>query len=194
MTYNNIRNLYVIYRAACLWALGFVFLFTIEGLPGVVLTNSSNDIILHDTYYVVAHFHYVLSIGAVFAIIGGFVQWFPLFTGLTMNPKWLKAQFAVIFVGVNLIFFPQHFLELAGMPRQYSDYPDAYNTWNTISSIGSTISFVSAIIFLFIIWARITSNRLILFPTHTRNSVEWLQTFPPAENRYSELPTISLAN
>jgi cytochrome c oxidase subunit 1 len=180
----------ITYRAACLWALGFVFLFTVGGLTGVVLANSSIDIVLHDTYYVVAHFHYILSIGAVLAIIGGFVQWFPLITGLTIKPKWLKVQFAVIFVGVNLTFFPKHFLGLAGIPRRYSDYPDTY----IISSIGSTISFVRVMIFLFIIWERITSNRPILFPTHTRISVEWLQNIPPAEHRYSELPTISLTN
>jgi len=134
-----------------LWSMGFIFLFVVGGVTGVVLANAGVDMAFHDTYYVVAHFHYVLSLGAVFAIFIGIYYWFGKMTGYKYSETKGKIHFWLTFVGVNLVFFPQHFLGLAGMPRRIPDYPDAFAGWNMVSSLGTVVTIIATLYFFYVI-------------------------------------------
>src|SRR5579875_503847 len=181
------------FRVPMLWAIGFVFVFTIGGVTGVVLSNASANRALHETYYVVAHFHYVLSVAAVFAIFAGFYYWFPKITGYMYNEAIGKIHFWVIFASVNLTFFPQHFLGLAGMPRRYIDYPDAFTYWNRISSFGAYLSGIGAVLFIYLLYDAFAKKRLAgdnpWGPAAT--TLEWTVSSPPPFHTFETLPVIS---
>nr|WJQ21820.1 cytochrome c oxidase subunit 1 [Myrsidea ptilorhynchi] len=168
-----------------LWAVGFIFLFTIGGLTGVILANSSIDIILHDTYYVVAHFHYVLSMGAVFAIYAGMVYWFPMFTGLCLNNWMLKLHFLLTFVGVNLVFFPQHYLGLSGMPRRYTDYSDCCFGWNFVSSLGALFTSLSVLVVSSGLLISFLVKKEVLLVSSSASFIEWLVGLPPSSHAFN---------
>ena len=180
------------FRTPMLWAIGFVFVFTVGGVTGVVLANPGVDRVVQDTYYVVAHFHYVLSLGAVFAIFAGWYYWFPKITSYMYSEAIGKLHFWVTFVGVNLAFFPQHFLGLGGMPRRVADYPDAFAGWNYISSIGAYISAAGLMVFL-------AGQAYALFKK-TRagdnpwgagaTTLEWTLSSPPPFHQFNKLPRI----
>lgn len=176
-----------------LWAIGFIFLFTLGGVTGVVLANAGVDRVLHDTYYVVAHFHYVLSLGAVFAIFAAWYYWFPKMFGYKI-PEFLgKLHFWISFIGANTLFFPQHFLGLQGMPRRYVDYPDAYAYWNKISSMGSYIfAFGLLVFFAANIMAFVRRQPAGNNPWgEGANTLEWTLSSPPPYHQFEELPKIS---
>ncbi len=180
------------FKAPMVWALGFIFLFTVGGVTGVVLANAGADRVLHDTYYVVAHFHYVLSLGAVFAIFAAWYFWFPKITGYMYSDGIAKLHFWVTFVGVNMVFFPQHFLGLAGMPRRYIDYPTVYAGWNQVSSYGSYISTVGLLIFFYGVFQAYARK----VPAGDNpwgvgaTTLEWTLSSPPPFHQYSTLPVI----
>ena len=183
-------------RAPMLWAIGFIFLFTVGGVTGVVLANAGVDRALHETYYVVAHFHYTMSLGAVFTIFAGFYYWFPKMTGYMYNDALAKLHFWLLFIGVNVIFFPQHFLGLAGMPRRYVDYPDAYHLWNVVSSIGALISLVATILFLYILYEAFERKRVAGDNPWGvgATTLEWTLPSPPPFHTYETLPRITGAD
>ncbi|CDZ31386.1 Cytochrome c oxidase, aa3-type, subunit I [Neorhizobium galegae bv. officinalis] len=175
-----------------IWAIGFIFLFTVGGVTGVQLANAGLDRSLHDTYYVVAHFHYVLSLGAVFAIFAAWYYWFPKMFGYMYSQRIGNLHFWVMFIGVNLVFFPQHFLGLAGMPRRYIDYPDAFAGWNYVSSIGSYISFVGVLIFLYGVWEAFAKKRIAGDNPwgEGATTLEWQLSSPPPYHQWEQLPRI----
>src|SRR5689334_18149821 len=182
----------ITFETPMLWAIGFIFLFTVGGVTGVVLANGGVDNYMHDTYYVVAHFHYVLSLGAVFALFAGFYYWFPKMSGKLYNELLGKLHFFIMFIGVNMVFFPMHFLGLDGMPRRIPDYTPAFAYWNKISTIGYMITAAGvAILFVNLFWSLAAGRKAPANPWgEGATTLEWTLPSPPPFHQYSTLPRI----
>ncbi|WP_421785795.1 cytochrome c oxidase subunit I [Hyphobacterium sp.] len=180
------------FKVPMLWAIGFIFLFTVGGVTGVMLANAGVDQVLHDTYYVVAHFHYVLSLGAIFAIFAGFYYWIEKMSGYKYSEFLGQLHFWITFIGVNLIFFPQHFLGLQGMPRRYVDYPDAYALWNEVSSWGYVVTMVGTIIFfVMLVDVFLRRRQGAANPWgEGATTLEWTLSSPPPFHQFNELPVV----
>jgi len=180
------------FKTPMLWAVGFIFVFTVGGVTGVVLANAAIDLSFHDTYYVVGHFHYVLSLGAVFAIFAGFYYWFEKMWGVKYNEALGKLHFAITFIGVNIIFFPMHFLGMQGMPRRYVDYPDGFTLWNTVASIGYAITLVGIAVFLLVLLeAAVRRRKADANPWGVgATTLEWTLPSPPPYHQFNELPVV----
>jgi cytochrome c oxidase subunit I len=180
------------FRTPMVWAIGFIFMFTVGGVTGVVLANGGVDDYMQDTYYVVAHFHYVLSLGAVFSLFAGFYYWFPKMSGRMYSELLGQLHFWIFFVGVNILFFPMHFLGLQGMPRRYPDYPDAYALWNHVATIGYFIMFASMVIFFVnVIWALVAGKKAEGNPWgEGATTLEWTLSSPPPFHQFETLPVI----
>ena len=181
------------FKTPMLWAIGFVLLFTIGGVTGVVLANAGVDVVLQDTYYVVAHFHYVLSLGAVFAIFAGWYFWFPKITGYRYNETLGQLHFWLTFIGVNVAFFPMHFLGLAGMPRRIADYPDAFAGWNYVASLGAFTAGLGTVVFLVTMAEALFARRRAGDNPWGvgATTLEWLLPSPPPFHSYNQLPNIT---
>ena len=180
------------FKTPMLWAIGFIFLFTVGGVTGIVLANAGVDQVLHNTYYVVAHFHYVLSLGAVFAIFAAFYYWIGKMSGYQYNETLGKIHFALSFIGVNLTFFPMHFLGLAGMPRRIPDYPDAYAGWNYVASIGSYISGAATLFFLVVVLDLFIAKRKAGDNPwgEGATTLEWTVSSPPPFHSFDTPPVL----
>ena len=180
-------------RAPMVWAIGFIFVFTLGGVTGVVVANAGIDRAVHETYYVVAHFHYTMSLGAVFGVFAGFYYWFPKISGYMYNETLAKVHFWLLFAGVNLTFFPQHFLGLAGMPRRYIDYPDAYAQWNHVSSYGTYIAGVSILAFFYVVLDAFAKKRAAGDNPWGvgATTLEWTLPSPPPFHQFETLPRIT---